>query len=311
MGGCAPPVSPGAGAPLELAHAELETLRAEADGPGGAEVFREILEDTVAKDPYAGCVPSPRTLFFGPGEDGVRVIAGSMPHYGVFLGPMSYRVRRAGGERPSFLVEATIAVEPPPETAWLELPDCAMRAALAGEVRCEGTPFSASGTTDACPRSGSFGAWATASNVDALLARWSTDAEAYWNRDAKRFGLPVRYDFTFVRSRDAGGGPVDLSVPLAPTCGRTPYFAAMRSGWSLPIVAHEVGHVLGLLDEYETLSGITSLYPKTPFEGAERSRMALSMKEETLVLPLHHYLVVRRSVCSARGASEPLGVGVW
>ena len=78
------------------------------------------------------------------------------------------------------------------------------------------------------------------------------------------------------------------------------------SGWSLPIVAHEVGHVLGLLDEYETFSGITRLYPKTPFEGAERSRMALSMKEETLLLPLHHYLVVRRAVCAKPKERAPI-----
>jgi hypothetical protein len=306
--GCGAPEVPAPGAPLDVAHAELEALRLAADEPGGAAIFREILEDTVAKDPYVGCLPAPRALFFGPGEDGVRNVAGALPHYGVFLGPMSYRVRRQGAQ---LTVEATIAVEPPHEDAWLELPDCAQRAELEGEVRCEGTPFSVSGSTDACPASGTFGAWATAKNVDALLARWSRDAEAYWNRDALRFGLPVRYDFTFLRARDALGVPVDLSVPLAPTCGRTPYFSAMRSGWSLPIVAHEVGHVLGLLDEYETLSGITRLYPKTPFAGAERSRMGLSMKEDTLLVPLHHYLVVRRSVCVAKAASAPLGEGIW
>jgi hypothetical protein len=71
----------------------------------------------------------------------------------------------------------------------------------------------------------------------------------------------------------------------------------MRSGWSLPIVAHEVGHVLGLLDEYEMLSGILDFYPKTPLAGADRSRMGLSMKEYTVVLPMHHYLILRRYFC--------------
>ena len=100
-----------------------------------------------------------------------------------------------------------------------------------------------------------------------------------------------------VEASEAGWGEVDMSVPLSPTCGRTPYFSAFRSGWSLPIVAHEVGHVLGLLDEYEALSGIVAFYPKTPFVGAELSRMGLSMREETRVLPLHHYLILRRYLC--------------
>jgi hypothetical protein len=108
----------------------------------------------------------------------------------------------------------------------------------------------------------------------------------------------VRYRFTFVDGEDEQARFADLRVPLSLTCGRTPYFASFRSGWSLPIVAHEVGHVLGLLDEYETFSGITKIYPKTPFPGAEVSRMGLSMREETRVLPLHHWLVVRRWFCA-------------
>jgi hypothetical protein len=128
------------------------------------------------------------------------------------------------------------------------------------------------------------------------------------SRGARDFGLPVDYDFDFVLTEAAGGGPLgaDLAVPLSPTCGRTPYFSAFRSGWSLPIVAHEVGHVLGLLDEYEAFSGLSSLYPKTPFAGAEVSRMGLSMREGTRILPLHHYLIVRRYLCA-----EPKPGGFW
>ena len=56
-----------------------------------------------------------------------------------------------------------------------------------------------------------------------------------------------------------------------------------------------MGHFLGLLDEYETFSGM--FYPKTPFPGAEVSRMGLSMREGARVLPVHHYLVLRRWFC--------------
>jgi hypothetical protein len=79
----------------------------------------------------------------------------------------------------------------------------------------------------------------------------------------------------------------------------------MRAGWSLPVLAHEVGHVMGLLDEYETFSGIVSCYPKTPFPGAEISRMGLSMLEPTRVLPVHHYLILRRFFCPDPGAADP------
>jgi hypothetical protein len=131
----------------------------------------------------------------------------------------------------------------------------------------------------------------------ALLDRWSRDAEVYYERDAAAFGLPVKYDFTFAPADEIDPGLVDFTVPLMTTCGRTPYYAGFRSGWSLPIVAHEIGHILGLLDEYEALSGIVSIYPKKPFRGAEVSRMGLSMRESTRVLPLHHYLILRRYFC--------------
>lgn len=62
---------------------------------------------------------------------------------------------------------------------------------------------------------------------------------------------------------------------------------------------------MGLLDEYEMFSGITSLYPKTPFPGAEVSRMGLSMFEETRALPLHHYLILRRYACPEPRADGP------
>jgi hypothetical protein len=63
------------------------------------------------------------------------------------------------------------------------------------------------------------------------------------------------------------------------------------------LLAHEVGHSLGQLDEYEMLSGILDAYPKTPYPGAEGSRMGLSVRNHTYILPLHHYLILRRYFC--------------
>ena len=265
--------------------------------------FRSVLEETLASDAYV-CDPLPREVFFGATADGVRTVQGTMPHYGVYHGPMHYEIHREGGR---WRVVVRIAVEVQGVQGQLELPDCVLAPELEGQVRCEGIPYARSGTLHACPDSGRFSAVGTPGNIAALLARWSRDPELYWERDAAAWGLPVQYDFRFaaVDGNETFRGPTHMTVPLEPTCGRTPYFQAMRAGWSMPIVAHEIGHVLGLLDEYEMFSGIVELYPKTPFEGAERSRMGLSMKEETVLLPLHHYLVLRRYFCPEPDTRDP------
>jgi hypothetical protein len=296
--GCAlPPASPGSEASIDAIQRELDALsrgltRAHRD------TFRGLLEGALAKDAYL-CQPSPRDVFFGDAPEGSRTIDGEMPHYGFFFGPMRYAVRRSAGR---WQVRVTIGVDLPRATS-LELPDCELVRAR-GEGSCNGVPYSHAPGTDACPASGVFSIPAAPANMRALLARWSREAEGYYDRDAAFFGLPIDYDFEFVALEEgvppspAAAPPLfDLIVPLAPTCGRTPYFTSFRSGWSLPIVAHEVGHVLGLLDEYEALSGIAGVYPKTPFPGAEVSRMGLSMREDTRILPLHHYLILRRYFC--------------
>lgn len=302
--GCAPaPAAPGVDARIDAIADDLDAL-SRGLTRAHPETFRDILEDALAKDAYV-CRPLPREVFFGDVPEGARTIAGEMPHYGFFFGPMHYEVRRRAGR---WEVRVRIGVEPPPSLSRaraIELPDCALVRSR-GEGTCEGVAFPRAPGTEACPASGKFSIPATPANVRALLARWSIEAEQYYNRDAAFFGLPIDYDFAFValgqgasEATEVKATPprVDMAVPLALTCGRTPYFSAFRSGWSLPIVSHEVGHVLGLLDEYEAFSGIAPFYPKTPFAGAEVSRMGLSMREETRVLPLHHYLILRRYLC--------------
>ncbi len=299
-------------ATIEAIAAELEAIAGPAVGPH-PETFRAILADTLAKDAYA-CMPSPAALFFGAAPEGERVIDGAMPHYGLWLGPMRYLVRRLpprpGSVRGRWEVALRVVVDPP-SGGTLELPDCALRAELDGPVVCEGAPYAASPSTEACPGTGTFRAPATAHNVAALLGRLSREAARYWQRDADAFGLPITYDFEIlVADLAARATRAEIRLPLWPTCGRTPYFAALRSGWSTPIVAHELGHFLGLLDEYEALSGVTRLYPKTPFLGAEVSRMGLSMREGTRVLPLHHYLVLRRYLCAEPGSGAAWTGGI-
>lgn len=256
--------------------------------------YASMLAHALAVDAYI-CEPAPREVFFGETPAGLRLITGSMPHYDLYEGPMRYQLRRVRGH---WYVEAWVVVEPPPNTGRMELPDCSLREYLEGPVECSGHPYSQSTTLDICPENGSFSAPVTAKNVRVLLAHWSSAVEGYYNRDAQAHGLPVSYDFTFTIPEERRvPASSALVVPLATSCARTPYFQAVRSGWTLPILAHEMGHLLGLLDEYAALSGIVDLYPKAPFAGADRSRMGLSMRESTVLVPMHHYLVLRRFFC--------------
>jgi hypothetical protein len=222
-----------------------------------------------------------------------------MPHYGFFFGPMSYRVARSSGR---WRVRVVVAVVPPDPGAILELPDCEMGAELDEPTACAEDPERET-TLEVCPPRPRGLARATERTVAALLRRYSREVETYWSRDALAAGLPIDYDFEFTPAAAAPPTSVDTTLPLVTTCGRTPYFTSIRSGWSLPILAHEMGHFLGLLDEYETFSGM--FYPKTPFPGAEVSRMGLSMREGTKVLPLHHYLVLRRWFCQPPKETMP------
>jgi hypothetical protein len=252
-----------------------------------------VLDDHLIKDAYE-CLPPVEQVFAAPnGPKRTRRIHARQPHYSFFEGPLQYRVGAADGR---WLVSVNVVLQPH-EGGQLELPDCGLAGVLTGDVVCEGVPYEADPGVEACPGSGRFEAEASRHNLRALVARWSEEAEGYYNRDAARYGLPIHYDFHFSLQGDTARAPVDWRMPLWNSCGRTPYFTALRSGWSIPIVAHEVGHFLGLLDEYEALSGITSLYPKTPFLGSEGSRMGLSMKTDTRIYPLHHYLVLRRYHC--------------
>lgn len=290
-----------AGIPEREVSLESVSVGLEALSPGEANKhaahFRDLLADAVDKDQYR-CLP-PVDVTLGPPTSDVaeKRIVGVIPHYNVYFGPIHYRVRGDVAAE-VWRVSLNIALDPESFEGTIELPDCALRDALQGPVTCTGVPYEEDPGVKACPESGTFTAPATRKNLRAVAARWSRDVEAYWNRDAERYGLAVRYDFEFFLDGDRVVEPVDVSTNMWNTCGRTPYFSAFRTGWSIPIMAHEVGHYLGLLDEYEALSGM--LYEKTPFEGSENSRMGLSMKTYTRLYPLHHYLVLRRFHCDGR-----------
>lgn len=295
-------------APVARVSSELDA-RSLGDTAGHEPHYRDLLWQAIAKDSYR-CLPPANEVFTPPDPSWpTRRIRGQLPHYDWFDGPMQYRIGAAPwGETGSvWVVNVNVAVEPT-DADVLELPDCALRQTLGDAVSCSGLPYEQDPGVDACPGSGTFRTSASREHQIELLRRWSRDVDAYYNRDAERYNLPVRYDFEFRLTDEAPAGETDLRIALSSTCGRTPYFVALRSGWSIPILAHEMGHFLGLLDEYEALSGISSLYPKTPFSGSENSRMGLSMKTDTRLYPFHHYLVLRRWHCDPERVEQYGGI---
>src|SRR5690606_38667900 len=224
------------------AVADALSHRADADVRGTEAHWRRLLAEYLVRA-ETQCLPPVEQVLSPPaGSFAPRRITGELPHYDVFDGPLRYRVGAGDGH---WRVELNVLIEATPG-GMLELPDCALAGELHGPVRCEGLPYEEAPGLDACPGSGRFEAEASRTNIAAMLRRWSTEVEAYWNRDAERYDLPVRYDFTFFLPETAVA-PVDLRLPLWHSCGRTPYFVALRSGWSIPLLAHEVGHYLGLL----------------------------------------------------------------
>ncbi|MEM1029465.1 MAG: hypothetical protein AAF928_21405 [Myxococcota bacterium] len=291
LGGCGPSATV-----QRVADALTDVSRGDAEDHRSH--WREMMSFYAARDPVP-CLPEVARVFEPPvGFVPSRRVAGVMPHYDWFDGPVRFRV---GAEPNRFVVSFTVALDLGFEGGTLQLPDCALEDQLEGKVVCEGTPYMEAEGREACPDSGRFEAPASPENVKRLLAYWSREVASYFNRDAAHYGLPVRYAFTFFAPRlgppdGVAPPPVDTRMPLANGCARRPYFEALRVGWSTAVLAHEVAHFLGLLDEYETLSGI--FYEKTPFVGSEDSRMGLSMKPETRLLPFHHYLILRWTHCS-------------
>ena len=197
VGACAPTAP--AGRPVIVALSSgLEAYQ----GPGRPtdRQHRQALPYAALVKERPWCAPSLDEVFSRPARGlPERLIEGRLPHYEWYLGPIRYRIgasRSRTGKAATWSVRLNVAIESPPADT-LELPDCGLGTDLDGPVVCEGTPYERAEGVEACPDSGRFRVPATRRNIRALLERWSTAVEAYYNRDAKRYGVPVSYDFHF------------------------------------------------------------------------------------------------------------------
>jgi len=121
---------------------------------------------------------------------------------------------------------------------------------------------------------------ATAADQTAFATKMAS-AENFWNSGRPQTDFEYRFQFDLVG--DSAGAHYSVQV-LDTTRG--PYDQFWGRDWTDKVIAHEVGHMLGLGDEYQTLSGVVDCY---------RPSLMCTSWTGTLMLQ-HYYFVLRRLV---------------
>ena len=148
------------------------------------------------------------------------------------------------------------------------------------------------------------GELARAPGVTDELAAKLEQASRLWTEGAP--GGFARFRFVLAPQARAA----HFVVWLAPGTPRTPFDVTWGRGWSAHLMAHEIGHMMGLDDEYEQARktwghaiGEDEIWDRDPRVKREwlrcdlRSLMCDSKGEASRPLPYHYYLILRRRFC--------------
>jgi hypothetical protein len=113
------------------------------------------------------------------------------------------------------------------------------------------------------------------------LERKLSQAQEIW----QRYRVPMDFSYSFKFEVAAREEDAHFSVELRDDT-RGPYDQYWGRNWTGDVIAHELGHMLGLGDEYETLTG--------KMDCLDNSLMCASWSGE--LMPHHYYFVLRRLV---------------
>lgn len=116
-----------------------------------------------------------------------------------------------------------------------------------------------------------------------ILRNKLNEAEQVWNSNSIAFDFKYKFRFEIVDQAEQAHFSVQL---LNQTRG--PYDTNWSRTWSAISIAHEVGHMLGLADEYQTLSSVSDCLAN--------SIMCESFK--ALPIKHHYYFILRRLMVS-------------
>jgi hypothetical protein len=114
-------------------------------------------------------------------------------------------------------------------------------------------------------------------------------AAKYW-QDNHPFEFPVEFEFLKVDSKKEA----HFSVRVLDRKTRGPYFMRWGIDWSHYMMAHEIGHMMGLDDEYKQ---VTNYGPDAKY--CDQSSLMCNQTRRSKARPklYHYYLILRRGLC--------------
>ncbi len=133
-------------------------------------------------------------------------------------------------------------------------------------------------------------------NMNASLQSRLDDAAEVWNK-SNPMASGMRFKFIQVFKPDEADFQVDLNHGLT----RGPYCRQWSNTWGAETMAHEIGHMMGLDDEYNQVVGSTMpMYHMTYAESYCDPQSIMCDDATGAPQKYHYYMIMRRFLCQAQ-----------